>query len=304
MDRFNTNLKLTMSTVISIIIAIAFMLIGIFVIDEFSFSGADNQPDYWIGKVLNALATFMIMISVSNVCEESRKKRDRNYIERVTGINNHYQELMTNGESAQLEQFLHNINRANKYAAYVKTQRRKYNMARSPKRRLKLEHSLLATPDEVWSDVKYVRYHKVTYNLLVAGEYEISDKEDGFEMQVNKVGLAFKKLLLKVVMIIAFGWFVIDIGYSFAEFKTEMILPLIIKVIMILISAYSGVSFGYTVMDRRKNVLKNKLRIFSQFRTRIQDKNVPDEKRFEVPIERDALVEKLKEKYIDFSSKC
>ena len=304
MDRFNTNLKLTMSTVISIIIAIAFMLIGIFVIDEFSFSGADNQPDYWIGKVLNALATFMIMISVSNVCEESRKKRDRNYIERVTGINNHYQELMTNGESAQLEQFLHNINRANKYATYVKTQRRKYNMARSQKRRLKLEHSLLATPDEVWSDVKYVRYHKVTYNLLVAGVYEISDKEDGFEMQVNKVGLAFKKLLLKVVMIIAFGWFVIDIGYSFAEFKTEMILPLIIKVIMILISAYSGVAFGYTVMDRRKNVLKNKLRIFSQFRTRIQDKNVPDEKRFEVPIERDALVEKLKAKYIDFSPEC
>lgn len=294
MEKININIKLTMSTLLSIIIGIAFMLIGIFVIDEFSISGANNQTDYWVSKIINAAATFMIMISVSNVCEESRKKRDKNYEERVKAVNENYRTIMENGESAQLEQFIQNINRANKYEAYIKAQRRKYNRTRSQKAKKKIENNLLSTPDEVWSDVKYVRYHKVTYNLLVAGDYDINSNQDGYEMQVNKVGLAFKKLLFKMLMIIAFGWFVLDIGYSFAEFTTEMILPLVIKIIMILISAYSGISFGYTVMDRRKNVLKNKLRIFSQFRTRIEDKTVSEDRRFAVEIEKDAFVEKLR----------
>lgn len=306
MEKLNVNIKLTLSTVLSIIIGTAFMLIGIFVIDKFSISSAGSQIAYWVGKIINAAATFMIMISVSNVCEESRKKRDKNYTDRVKAIGTNYQTLMEQGESAQMEQFLQNINRANKYEAYIKAQRRKYNRAQKlkirclrSKRLKKIEHDLLSTPDEVWCDVKFVRYHKVTYNLLVADDYDINSKEDGFEMHVNKVGLACKKLLFKMLMIVAFGWFVLDIGYTFAEFTTAMILPLIVKIIMILISAYSGVSFGYTVMDRRKSVLKNKLRIFSQFRTRIEDTSLTDDNRFVVEIEKDAFVEKLKIKPVD-----
>lgn len=296
---YGSNVKITMSVVICIAVSIVFMLIGIFVIDKFTISGADKGIEYWIGKIINCCATFTIMIAVANLCEESRKKRDTNYIQRVDAVNNHYKELMENGESRQLELFIHQINRANKYEAYIKAQRKKYNRTRSEKRRLKLEKRLLATPDDVWSDVKYVRYHRVTYNLLVSGEYEISEESDGFEMQTNKTQLAIKKLARKVLFIFAFGWFAADICYSLAAFTKEMIIPLIVKVVMILISAYSGVSFGYTVMDRRKNVLKNKLRIFSQFRTRIEDKTLVDEKRFDVEIEKDAFVEKLKCKYLN-----
>lgn len=293
---YSSGLKIGMSAVISLTVAVVFILIGIFVIDKFTISSADNGIEYWMSKMLSGCATFAIMISIANLCEESRKKLDTNYTERVEAVNKHYKEIMEKGESAQLEQFIHQINRANKYEAYIKSQRRKYNRAHGSKRRLKIEQNLLATPDEVWSDVKYVRYHRVTYNLLVAGEYEISEKSDGFEMQTHKSLLAIKKLLVKAGIIIAFGWFAVDIGYSFMDFTKEMIVPLITKIIMILISAYSGISFGYTVMDRRKNVLKNKLRIFSQFRTRIDDKTVFDDKRFDVEIEKDAFVEKLRAK--------
>ncbi len=291
---YGSNIKISMNAVISTAVAIVFMLIGIFAIDRFDVMGADNGAEYWIGKVLNAVATFVIMIAVGNLCEESRKKRDKNYIDRVKAIGQNYQLLMQNGESAQMEQFLHNINRANKYEAYIKSLRRKHSRCRNAEKKLKIEEKLLATPDEVWSDVKRVRYHQVTYNLLIAADYDVSENSSEFEMRTHKPLLALKKLCVKLIALMAFGWFAIDIGYSLLGFTKEMIVPLIVKIIMILLSAYSGVSFGYTVMDRQKSVLKNKLRIFSQFRTRIEDKSLTDDNRFAVEIEKDAFVEKLR----------
>lgn len=296
---FDTNIKITMNAVISTAVAIVFILIGIFAIDKFDVMGADNGAEYWTGKVLNAVATFVIMIAIGNLCEESRKKRDKDYLDRVRAIESNYHLIMENGEVAQIEEFIAQLNRANKYQAYIKSLRKKYNHCRNAKRRVKIEHRLLATPEEVWSDVKFVRYHKVTYNLLIAADYDVSENNSEYEMRTHKSLLAIKKLCVKMVALMAFGWFAIDIGYSLVGFTKEMIVPLIVKLIMILISAYSGVSFGYTVMDRRKSVLKNKLRIFSQFRTRIEDTSLTDDNRFAVEIEKDAFVEKLKTKYVD-----
>lgn len=60
---------------------------------------------------------------------------------------------------------------------------------------------------------------------------------------------------------------------------------------------YSGVSFGYSMMERRRSTVKKKLRIFSQFRARIDEPNgkVGDE-RFVVNIPTDVVVEKVREK--------
>nr|DAQ94988.1 MAG TPA: hypothetical protein [Caudoviricetes sp.] len=76
-----------------------------------------------------------------------------------------------------------------------------------------------------------------------------------------------------------------------------MIMPLIFKIVSMLIAVYSGVSFGYSMMERRRSTVKKKLRIFSQFRARIDEPNgkVGDE-RFVVNIPTDVVVEKVREK--------
>lgn len=60
------------------------------------------------------------------------------------------------------------------------------------------------------------------------------------------------------------------------------------------LAIYSGVSFGYTLMERRRATVKKKLRIFSQFNERINLTDVSDEERFEIKIPQDIIVEKVR----------
>lgn len=97
--------------------------------------------------------------------------------------------------------------------------------------------------------------------------------------------------------IVACSAVVVDFAFHFNGFTKDMIMPLIFKIVSMLIAVYSGVSFGYSMMERRRSTVKKKLRIFSQFRARIDEPNgkVGDE-RFVVNIPTDVVVEKVREK--------
>ena len=73
-----------------------------------------------------------------------------------------------------------------------------------------------------------------------------------------------------------------------------MILPLVFKSVSLLIAVYSGVSFGYTIMERRRATVKKKLRIFSQFNERVNLTDIDDDKRYSIDIPQDIVVEKLR----------
>ena len=139
-----------------------------------------------------------------------------------------------------------------------------------------------------------MKYHKVTFNQLVAGENDVARKEDEYDLLVHKGRYTARKLGFKALSIIAFSAIAFDFAFSFQGFTKEMILPLVFKLVSLLIAVYSGVSFGYTIMERRRATVKKKLRIFSQFNERVNLTDVSEDKRFEIEIPKDIIVEKIR----------
>lgn len=291
-----SNVKITINSMISALVVFVVLLIGIFVIDTFNAEARDDLG-YWMSKIFMGASTFLLMLSVSNITEESRKKRDKDFIDRVTALDGHYKTMMERHETVELETFIENINRANKYKAFIEATKRKLNRTRrkDEKRIEAREKRLLMTPQEVWDDVRRVRYHKVTFNQLVAGETDVATKDDEYDLQVNKGKYTLKKLGVKAITIIACSAVVVDFAFHFNGFTKDMIMPLIFKIVSMLIAVYSGVSFGYSMMDRRRSTVKKKLRIFSQFRARVDEPNGKvGDARFDVSIPKDVVVEKVR----------
>ena len=293
-----SGVKITLNSFISLCVAAVVLLVGIFVLDSFNAAPRDDVS-YWVSKALLGVSTFLIMLSMSNITEESRKKHDKDFIDRVSALDTHYKTMMERHETVELETYIEQINRANKYKAFIEATKRKLNRTRkgNEKRIKALEKRLLLSPQEVWDDVRKVKYHKVTFNQMVAGETDVASKDDEYDLQVNKGKYTLKKLGVKAVTIIACSAVVVDFAFHFNGFTKDMIMLLIFKIVSMLIAVYSGVSFGYSMMERRRSTVKKKLRIFSQFRARIDEPNgkVGDE-RFVVNIPTDVVVEKVREK--------
>ena len=294
-----SGVKITLNSFISVFIVLIVLLIGIFVVDKFE-ATPQNSLEYWTSKILMGVSTFLLMLAMSNITEESRKKRDKDFIDRVAALDVQYTELMANNRTVALETFIEQLNRRNKYLAYVEAIKRKLNRTRAKnvKKIAKLEKQLLLTPDEVWNGVKRVKYYKVTFNQLVAGETDVATKDDEYDLLVHKGRYTAKKLGIKAVTIIAFSAVALDFAFHFQGFSKDMILTLVFKLVSMLIAVYSGVSFGYSMMERRRSTVKKKLRIFSQFNERIKLDDVSDDDRFKVEIPRDVFVEKVREKAI------
>lgn len=294
----SSNIKISINVIIAMIVTVAFLLFQFFVLDDVMAKARDLT--YWIGKIISGLATFMIMISLANTTEESRKKRDKEFNNKLDSLDSHYTQVFEHGEIDNLEIFVQNINIATKYNVFIARIKKQIKICqkvvRNQKRKKKLleelEKKLLLTPDIVWEDEK-VKYNKITVDLLFSGIYDIekSDKENDLHLHRGKYGV--QKLGWKIISIIAFGFMTADLVYHFNNFTSAMVVPLLIKIITILLAGYSGICFGYFMMDKVKTVLRKKLRILSKFRVR-QDSNVKD---LSVQIVMDNYVAKALQKY-------
>ena len=269
----SSNIKISINVIIAMLVTVAFLLLQFFVLDDVMAKARDLT--YWLNKAMSGLATFTIMISLANTTEESRKKRDREFNDKLKSLDSHYTQVFEHGEIDNLEIYVQNVNVAAKYNVFIKKIKAKIKavqkLVRNEKRRKKLttelEKKLLLTPEEVWENEK-VKFNKITVDQLFSGIYDIekSDKENDLHLHRGKYGL--QKLGWKILSIVAFGFMTADLVYHFNNFTNAMIVPLLIKIITILLAAYSGICFGYFMMDKVKSVLRKKLRILSKFRVR------------------------------------
>lgn len=308
-EQTNAEHRKTMSSVrsginlaIVICVAIAFLFVGIFVLDDFN-ANIQNTASFWIQKVLSGVGSLLILFSCANITEETLKRKNKSFAQRLECLDEHYATVMQNGETTALETYLTNKNKRSKYRAYLNRYKRLIKLAKSDKLKSYFENQLLLTPDEVWDlVVPKIRYYKLTFDKLVSGAYNVSQNDDANDLNVHRTKYMFQKTLWKIVCIIGFGCSVPDLAYHFTEFSTAMILPLIFKIVVILWAIYSGISFGYMMMDRVLVVLKRKLVIFSEFRKRTDDTTINDGVRYTVSIEQDMFVEKLKSRQINEKS--
>lgn len=294
----SSNIKISINVIIAMIVTVAFLLFQFFVLDDVMAKARDLT--YWVGKIISGLATFMIMLSLANTTEESRKKKDKEFNNKLDSLDSHYSQVFEHGEIDNLETFVFNMNVATKYNVFIAKIKSKIKLVQKlvrneeQKKKLikELEKKLLKTPEEIWEDEK-VKYNKVTVDLLFSGIYDIekSDKENDLHLHRGKYGV--QKLGWKIVTIIAFGFMTADLVYHFNNFTSAMVVPLLIKIITILLAGYSGICFGYFMMDKVKTVLRKKLRILSKFRVR-QDSI---EKDLSVQIVMDNYVAKAIQKY-------
>ena len=269
----SSNIKISINVIIAMLVTVAFLLLQFFVLDDVMAKARDLT--YWLNKAMSGLATFTIMISLANTTEESRKKRDREFNDKLKSLDSHYTQVFEHGEIDNLEIYVQNVNVAAKYNVFIKKIKAKIKvvqkLVRNEKRRkeltTELEKKLLLTPEEVWENEK-VKFNKITVDQLFSGIYDIekSDKENDLHLHRGKYGL--QKLGWKIMSIVAFGFMTADLVYHFNNFTNAMIVPLLIKIITILLAAYSGICFGYFMMDKVKSVLRKKLRILSKFRVR------------------------------------
>lgn len=290
----SSAVKIAVSSFIAAAVAAVFVLIGIFVIDRFN-ATAQTGLEYWTEKILTGVATFSLMLATANICEETRKRRDTNYGERMRSIDEHYKTVLENGEVDDLEEFITNVNIANKYRAFVRAVKKRIRIAVALKKedkRKELEKQLLLTAEEVWEDVRRVKYHKITYSQLFEGAQDVSQNEDDNDLNVHRFRYTMQKLAWKIVSLVAFGAVATDIAFSFVGFTGDMAITLVLKICTMLVAAYSGISFGYSMVERTKVVLRRKTRVLSQFRARVESGK--GDGRFAVAIPRDIYVEKVR----------
>lgn len=284
--------KIFINFVISLVIMLALVLSSFFLFGGLAVKLADKS--FWTQKIIMSIATFCLMISISNIAEELAARKDMSLTERLAALDEHYQKLMQNYETDKLEVFITNVNKANKYQAYIGRIKRKLKHARRPETIKRLNEKLTISPDELWSSAEKVRYYKITYNQLISGAFDVSVSDSEFDLCVHKARYGMQKFGWKMISIVCVGGIVGDLLYSYIDFTRDMIIPLIFKIVTILMAVYSGVCFGYFIIERTKAVTKSKLRIFSQFRARIKDNTLTDENRFNVELKPDVLVEKVK----------
>lgn len=289
-----TTMKMTVNVIVVVLVAIALMLFNIFVLDDIS-AGVQKDVKYWVVKIITGVATLLLTFSTANITEESLKRRSKDYAERLISLDEHYQRIMQNGENEQVDIFLQNLNIKAKYHAFLKKYKNRLARANKSAARDKYRELLILSPQEVWAmERPRIRYNKITWSDLVAGAASVEENCEDNDLHIHRVREGAKKVMWKAVFIVGAGCYIPDFIYHFTEFSAAMIMPLIMRFIVILFAIYSGITFGYHIMDRLLLVLKRKLKIFSDFRHRADNASIKDDFKYTVEIEKDALVEKLK----------
>ncbi len=295
-----SSMKMSLNVIIATVVAAALLLLNFFVIDGIN-AGEVHSVAYWIKKVLTALGTFTIMISIANTTEESRKRKDTAYGERLSALDTQYQELNNRALVERMEFYILQKNIKAKYTAFIKKYKKKIARLRdgekNAEKRKAYERKLLLSPQDVWSGAYRVKYAKITYSQLVSGATDVSEKEEENDLNTHRGELVAKKMLWKMVALVGFGMYAPEIIDHFNAFSTADILPLVLRVATILWAVYTGVCFGYLMLDRILIVLKRKLKIFSEFNARTDDKALIGDAKYLLSYEKDGQVEKIRAKY-------
>ena len=287
-------LRISLNAVITLVVAVVLLLINFFVIDGIDGAGKPHDTAYWIEKILGAVGTFLIMISVANITEDARKKRDKDYADRTEAIDKNYLYINENSLTEDIEFYILQKNITAKYLAHIRKWKRKLARAKKDEDKKKCELKLIMTPDEVWASPERIRFVKITYSQLVSGTTEINPAEDENDLSVHKGRLVLKKMLFKAVSIIGAGMYLPEITSHFQDFSKSDVLPLAMRVILILWACYSGVCFGYAIVDRILTVLKRKIKVFSEFHARSEKKTAD---RYIIDLPKDTQIEKLLKEY-------
>lgn len=290
-------IKTSLNVTIAIAIAVALLLVNFFVIDGIGGQNEVHDVAYWLNKILTAVGTFLIMIAIANVTEDARKRKDKSFGDRLKAIDEHYLYINENSLTEEIEFYILQKNINAKYNAHIKKWKRKLAKAKKDDDKLRCELKLVMTPDEVWACPDRIKFVKITYSQLISGASEVSANEEENDLSVHKGRLVLKKMLMKAISIIGAGLYLPEIATHFSEFSTADVLPLVIRFILILWACYSGVCFGYAVVDRVLIVLKRKIKVFSEFDARTQNKSVAPENRYKIALQKDAQLEKLRAKH-------
>ena len=297
-----SSLKMSLNVIIATVVAAALLLLNFFVIDGIN-AGEVHNLAYWIKKILTALGTFTIMISIANTTEESRKRKDSAYGARLSALDDHYQNLNARALVERMEFYILQKNIKAKYTAFIKKYKKKIARLKDGEKYAELrkayELKLLLSPQDVWSGAYRVKYAKITYSQLVSGATDVSEKEEENDLNTHRAELVAKKMLWKMVALIGFGMYAPEIIDHFKAFSTADILPLVLRVATILWAIYTGVCFGYLMLDRILVVLKRKLKIFSEFNARTDDPTLVGDAKYLLAYEKDGQVEKIRAKYND-----
>ena len=295
-----SSMKITLNVIIASVVAAGLLLLNFFVIDGIN-AGEVHSVAYWLKKFLTALGTFTIMISISNTTEESRKRKDKAYGARLDALDEHYQTLNARALVERMEFYILQKNIKAKYVAFIKKYKKKIARLKDGEKqadkRKAYEQKLMLSPQDVWSGAYRVKYAKITYSQLVSGATDVSAKEEENDLNTHRAEMVAKKMLWKMVALVGFGMYAPEIIDHFKAFTTADILPLVLRVATILWAIYTGVCFGYMMLDRILVVLKRKLKIFSEFNARTDNPALVGDEKYLITYELDGQVEKIRAKY-------
>lgn len=297
-----SSMKITLNVLIVLVVSAVLILFNFFVIDGVG-EGKAHDLAYWMKKVMTAVGTFLIMIGTANITEESLKRKNKSYNDRLKALDNNYQEVNAEALTERLDFYILQKNIHAKYVAFLKKYKKKLlHIKMDDKHKAKreaVEQKLLMTPDEIWASPEKIKYPEITYSLLIAGATDVNTKEDEDDLQTHRISLVFKKLVWKATALIGAALYLPELISHFENFSTASILPLCIRVATILWAFYSGLCFGYTMLDRLLVVLKRKIKVFSEFDARTKDNTLTDDNRYLIVYEKDGQVEKIRAKYND-----
>lgn len=281
------GVKIGSNALISLALVAVLLIADMFTLDNFQIEMA--KASYWVSKILSTAGTYCLMIAFSNIVEGAKVRKDNEFNDKLDSLDTHYSKVMENGESEFLELFILNKNKNAKYQVFIEKWKTKLKKAEKKGNKQKAEiakYMLVKSVDEVWDEEK-VKYNRITTPQLFSGATDISSKFGEDDIQVRKGYFAFKKLITKALMLLLGSFSISDLVYSFGDFTKAMIIPLILRIIVILIAIYSGICFGSFIVDRMKITLKTKLKILSQFRARLENKD------FSIAPDKDLVVEKV-----------
>lgn len=288
------SMRVSVFTIMTNILLVVFICAGLILTEFFhldSYKFKIQSLSFWLEKIGLALCTFGIMIGISNSSDEISRSKNPEYVSDITKLKEHYSLLLTEYNADNFKKYIANVNRSEKYLAYIADLDRKI-LHSSKKRQIALKRRLLLTPDEVFYGGASVRYNQVSYDQFAGVGLPSNQKHDrGNNYDVPKAKIYAQKLTGKLCLVVGICGFSGDLYYSFQNFNAAMIPTLVIKCGAIIGAIYAGLKTGSQIFERRVLVAKLKLAFYSQFNSRKNSDKLTDENRYVVDIPPNAIVE-------------
>ena len=288
------SMRVSVFTIMTNILLVVFICAGLILTEFFhldSYKFKIQSLSFWLEKLGLALCTFGIMIGISNSSDEISRSKNPEYVSDIEKLKEHYSLLLSEYNADNFKKYIANVNRSEKYLAYVADLDRKI-LHSSKKRQIALKRKLLLSPDEVFYGGAIVRYNQVSYEQFAGVGLPSNQKhERGNNYDVPKAQIYAQKLTGKLCLVVGICGFAGDLYYSFQNFNASMIPTLVIKCGAIIGAIYAGLKTGSQIFERRVLVAKLKLAFYSQFNSRKNSDKLTDENRYVIEIPPNPIVE-------------